>query len=1214
MVKHDLATHSGSIVTHAALRTHLERLFIKSRILPRASTKLISQTDQNAYPPRRRYRGYSSALVLICLLCGIVAARAQSTFGTILGTVQDKTGAVIPGAQITAQSLDENEQFTTISGASGEFVFENLKAGHYKVAVHRDGFADAVLPSVLLEARQELRLPFTLAVTADSTTVEVSAEGALVNTENATLADTVSNESISQLPINSRSVSSSPLAALAVSPEVTRDSQGNIAVGGATSAQTGFSVDGISTANVRFNGSLQDTYPSLESISEMKVTAFNNNAEFAQIGDVTFVTKNGTGQLHGNAFEYYQNSAFDATVLNFPQKAPRSFNTFGGSLGGPVIIPKLYNGHDKTFFFADYEGNRKTQSNPELLDVPTALDRVGNLNDMVQSLGLGSVVNPFTGTPFPNNTIPSGGCQACINQVAVNVLNYYPLPNVIGPNYYPGAGTPGPSYNYETLVPNPSNSNGFDVRIDHNFSSKQQVYVRYSFKNAFYNEFNNAGSVTPSGVLLPNDGAHEQNRSFVASYNYSITPTLLNEFRFGFADYNENDTFPIEGAQAISQLGLIFDHPINISSHPTADAFPTFAFGDGSVTNIGQDKVGTTVSGNVQFTDNITKTLGKHTMRFGMDARREHFNSLMYFLPSDDFGNFGFSGTETSYSFGDFLLGLPNPSYFAAIGPQMDARSVHWGVYGQDTWEMNRHLTVNFGLRWELLPPFVESNGDIATYLINGSNLTVVVPDKFSSFIANNSLYQQLYTGFKQGINACGIANQSQNLPCSNIETASQAGLPQGLRDWNWRDFDPRMSVAWRPFNNDQTVVRAGFGIFTMTTLGPMSFNSGIIALSDLLTYNNSVTNGVADFQFPYTSPQNASVQIGGDDFEEANDPHWKDPSSAQWSLTLERELTSNTSVRLSYTGQSTYHLPITVDNNQIPASTTPYTVPNNGYSVVDPRAPFQNFLLLMESFSNGTQSYQSGIVEVTHKLAHGAAFQANYTFAKNLDDAQGNDAPSAYASEEPYAVEIANRFDIKSDRGNVVGMPRQRFMLSGTYQLPFGKGQAFAGPGRLNPVIGGWTVSTVTTIQTGQWLTPTMPPADDQSNTDMIVRSTGGAIARPDCVGNPAAGRSGVQYFNVNAFQAPPQNAGRFGNCGVGILEGPGMVDVDAGLAKQFNVGERVHVRFEATFTNIPNHTNYAPPALNIGSPSSFGQLSSALPQGEGGNRTGQLALRMDF
>jgi hypothetical protein len=1148
------------------------------------------------------------ARLLVALLAATTwNAQAQSTFGTILGTVQDISGAVIPGALITAHSLDQNEELTTTSGSGGEFVFENLKAGRYKVTVSKAGFTDSVVSSATLEARQQLRLPVTLSVTAGITTVEVSADMALMNTENATISDTISNVDISQLPINSRAVSSSPLAALAVSPQVTRDSQGNVSVGGATAAQTGFSVDGISTANIRYNGALQDTYPSLESIDEMKVTAFNNNAEFAQMGDVTFTTKSGTNTLHGGAFEYFQNSALGATVLNFPVKAPRTFNTFGGSLGGPVTLPKLYNGRDKTFFFTDYEGNRKTQSHPEELLVPSAADWAGNLNDLVQSLGAGPVLNPFTGAAFPNNTIPTGSCPACINSVALALKSYYPLPNA-------NLGVVGPSYNYLALVPDPANSNGFDVRVDHNFSSKQQVFVRYSFKNAFYSEANNAGVVAPASNFLPNVGAHDQNRSLVASYNYAINPTLVNEFRFGFANYNENDTFPIQGADAISQLGMIFDHPIGIAAHPTADAFPTFNFADGSVTNIGQDKVGTTISGNVQFTDNLTKVIGKHTLRFGFDARRLHFNAVMYYAPSDDFGNFTFSGNLTNYSFGDFLLGTPNPSYFAVIGPQMDARSVHWGVYGQDTWQVNRRLTATFGLRWELLPPFQETNGDIATFLTSGNNLTVVVPNKFPKFIANSALLQQINTGFLQGFNACSLATGNP-LPCSNVETASQAGLPQGLRDWNWRDFDPRLSIAWRPFNNGKTVIRAGFGIYTMTTLGPMSFNSGIIALSDLLTYNNAVTNGAATFQFPYTSPPNAAAAIGGGDFEEANDPHWKDPSSAQWNLTVERELTTNTVVRLSYTGQGAYHLPITVDDNQIPASTTPYAVPNNGYSVVDPRSPFQNWLLLMESFSSGTQSYNSGIAEVTHRTGHGLTFQANYTFTKNISDAQGSDAPAVFASEEPYASEIADRFNLKYDRGNVVATPRQRFMLTGAYQLPFGKGQAFVGPGFLNSVIGGWSASTVTTMQTGQWLTPTMPPSDDQSNTNLIERSTGGAIARPDCVGNPIPQhRTAQSYYNLSAFALPPTNAGRFGTCGVGSLEGPGMVDVDAGLGKRFNIGERVHLRFEATFTNIINHTNYAPPALNFGEPSSFGVLNTALLQGQGGNRTGQLALRMDF
>ncbi|HTW61768.1 MAG TPA: hypothetical protein VMD55_08150, partial [Terracidiphilus sp.] len=223
-------------------------------------------------------------------------------------------------------------------------------------------------------------------------------------------------------------------------------------------------------------------------------------------------------------------------------------------------------------------------------------------------------------------------------------------------------------------------------------------------------------------------------------------------------------------------------------------------------------------------------------------------------------------------------------------------------------------------------------------------------------------------------------------------------------------------------------------------------------------------------------------------------------------------------------------------------------------------------------------------------------------------------DAPTATASEEPYAVEIADRFHIKYDRGNVVATPRQRAMITGTYALPFGKGQALAGPGFLNPVIGGWNLSTVTTMQTGEWLTPIEPPADDQSNTNMIERSEGGAVSRPDCTAGKVSASLNPLYYKGTALTLPPPDAGRFGTCGLGILEGPGMIDVDAGLAKRFNVGERMHIRFEASFTNVINHTNYAPPSMNVGEPSTFGFLTTALLQGEGGNRTGQLAARFDF
>lgn len=424
-------------------------------------------------------------------------------------------------------------------------------------------------------------------------------------------------------------------------------------------------------------------------------------------------------------------------------------------------------------------------------------------------------------------------------------------------------------------------------------------------------------------------------------------------------------------------------------------------------------------------------------------------------------------------------------------------------------------------------------------------------------------------------------------------------------------DFDPRVSIAYRPWD-DKTVIRAGFGIFTMTTLGPMSFNNAMVGVSDLVSYCDpyptcqSGQEGGKVFQFPDATPLGASTVFGGGAFEEANDPYWKDPTSAQWNLTVERQLTPNTTVRLSYVGQGTWHLPITIDLDQVRASTTAFS---------PSETPYPQFGLLMSSESIGIANYEAGIAEVEHRISHGLSFQANYTFSKNISDAQGSDAPTGFASEEPYAVEIANWYDLATDRGNVSGTPRQRFLFTGTYLLPFGKGQFLAGPSRLNPIIGGWNVSTVVTLQTGPWLTPTMNASSDESNTNLLERNEeGSAQARPNCIGNPIpSNQNPNDFYNVNAFSTTIAN-GQFGNCGLGILEGPNFMNVNLSLAKIFTLSERFKLRFEASYTNLFNRPNWAPPATNASDPATFGILTSVLPQGSGGNRTGQLALRLDF
>ena len=1123
-----------------------------------------------------------------------VAGHAQSTFGDIRGTTRDPSGLALPQAVVTLHNLDENTTRSAITDDSGAYLFENLKPAHYEVSAAKTGFSVSSTASLELTARQSARIDVTLSIERLEQTVNVQSAAEQINTENATVGDTRGTDQLVEMPLNFRAQTTSPLAALALSPSIITDSQGNIQVGGATYSMTGYSVDGISTANVTANGSLQNAYPSSEGLAELKVTAFNNSAEFSQVADITFITKSGTNQFHGSLFEYLQNDVLDATILNFTSKAPKRFNTFGGSLGGPVTIPHLYSGKDKTFFYVDYEGNRRRTSTPEQYLVPSLAERNGDLNGLpIISPTTGqpttSAINPFSGTPFPNNTIPA----SMLNPVALKLLNgYYPLPNVTGS---------GSGYNYETLQPIPSNTNGFDARLDHYITSNQQIYARFSWKNLL----SDSGQLgLPANPLLPNDINVEHDRSLIVSYNYTITPKMVNEFRFGFTNSLINTSFPIQGATADNQLGLT---GISFANHPNSGAFPTFNFSDGTgFTPIGRDKDGPGQSKTMQFTDNLSRTMGKHTLRFGLDARRIFYETVVRWGQSDDFGAFTFNqGVFTGSSFGDFLLGAPNTDFIVASSPNTNEPSTQWGIYAQDQWQVNDRLTVNLGLRWEVLPEFTENQGDIANF--DPRNGDIVVPDiLLNKTVPSSPLLQANYNAFLVSFNACQLPTRNMSLPCSNVVTASQDHLSQSLRNTYWGDYDPRVGIAYRPFRDNKTVFRAGFGIFTQTPLGQLAYDFLGIPLGAPYTYSNN-NGGVPLFRFPQTSPASTTAQYGGTGLYDGMSPNFKDPQTVQWNVTIERQLTSSLAARITYSGMNSYRMNVKEDYNAIPPGKQPY-VPS---PYVDPRAPYQNWDEINYSANAGFSNYQGLAVEATQRLSHGLYFQANYTWAHNISDAQG-DAPGGFTSENLLFTPSYDQFDLRAARGNVAGMPRQRFLLTGTYQLPYGAGRSWQSKNRfVNGALGGWNINTVTLIQTGPFLTPTISPTEDQSNTGIIGR--GGITARPDAVGNPNVS-SGDVLWNLNAFAPTPAGAGRIGNAGVGILDGPGTIAVSAGLSKIFPVRERLRFRFEATFTNALNHTNFAPPASDVSSPSTFGVLQSAQTAGQGGNRTGQLALRMDF
>jgi len=546
--------------------------------------------------------------------------------------------------------------------------------------------------------------------------------------------------------------------------------------------------------------------------------------------------------------------------------------------------------------------------------------------------------------------------------------------------------------------------------------------------------------------------------------------------------------------------------------------------------------------------------------------------------------------------------------------PDVGGTATQYSFFAQDEFQVNSRLTVSYGLRWQVLPGFQEDGGNLANF--DQRNNSIVVPDALAAYLksqnitASNVAFQQSFNACPSGASAGTVLN---GVPCTAYITASQDHLPQSLRQTYKGDFQPRISFAYRPFNDTKTVVRAGFGVYTMTNLGPLSFNNSGNPTSSLFIYTNSNLAGpnTPQIVFPNTAPPSTGVTYGGGGLDQGVDPTYRDPQSNQWNVTVEREITNSTVLRASYVGMHTYRLNLTEDLNQIPASTTPYDTGATAGPFVDKRAPYQNWTTLLSTFNAGEDNYKAFVFEATRRMEHGLYFSANYTLAHNVADNQG-DAPSAFAGEVNYGLAITDRFHIKQDLGNVEGTRRNRALLTGVYQLPFGKGRSFLnGGGITDTFLGGWDLTTITLLESGPWLTPTLSSSADQSNTNAEGRAT---VIRPDVVSKSYyANQSRAAYFNVHAFAPTPANAGRIGNAGVGILQGPGTATVSLGVAKQFHIFEKVNGRFETTFTNVLNHTNFAPPATAIDN-SQFGALTAPQTAENAGNRTGQAALRIDF
>jgi hypothetical protein len=1123
-----------------------------------------------------------TASIGVAVVCFAASVFAQSTFGTILGTATDSSGAVIPNIVVKITNQGENTSREYRTDGEGNYQAENLKEGIYTVAAQTQGFKEITVKDIRLTARQIVRTDLKLAVGATTENVTVFANAELINTESPAISTSATSVEVLDLPANYRGAgSTSPITLLPFLPGITGDKYGQVSVQGTGVNQVEYTIDGISTTNVRYSGPQTEMFPSVESISEIKVQGSGNDAEYGQASDITTTSKSGTNAFHGSLFEYFQNAALDAEQTGTLRKPAKSANTFGGSFSGPIV-------KNHTFFFADYEGMRYRTSTPQAWTVPTQAMRNGNFTGIAQ-------IHDLDGTPFPNDTIPSNRISSVANQI----LPFYPLPNKGDPNVFQ-------ANNFVENFPNPTLSDQFDVRIDHTLTSKQNLFGRWTYKNK--------RNINPNyaDMLLPSDRDSEHDNQIVIAHNYAITSNLINELRGGLSRGNNRGTFPFNGPAFMQKLGL---NPQELGPFP-AGGFPQFAFETSGISRIFHSRPPAVLSNNFQINENLTWTKGKHTLKFGFDFRRLHLTDVWSSTAADDYGDFYFNGGYfTGHDFSDFLVGVPYFTYVTHTPPNIDGKSTNYYGFAQDSFKVNQKLTLDFGVRISRLSPFIDP--------INHTNFDPSVPGTGRVIISSDprslAATQPL---FAQNINACNTPHQvnlnpDPTSPCTPFLTAKEAGWPEGLRK-TYTDFSPRIGFAFRPFTDNKTVIRGGIGIYTITTLGAVFYSVAGIHDGFQASYFNSAFGQPGFFQFPNveSSATLYGLGLGTQRFETANQFDKKDPYSIQWNLTAERVLHGNTVMRVSYIANRAVQLTWGPDLNQPLPSTTPYSS--------RPRTdrPFPDWSNVYTRAGGAVSTYESMQTELVHKYSHGVTFQSTWTWARNLADTES--WPRSVFSGEVTGRSM-NRLNLKGDYGNVGGTRTHRWITSLVDELPIGRGRALLGNanGVLNGFLGGWRLSTIFLFQTGPYDTPFI-----------FFDSSGmNAFNRPDVIGNPnISNPTPGHWWNASAFVCPGQGAftpnssnpnqldcsnaptvGRFGNSGVGTLIGPKTVNLSVGLAKDFHLTERFKLKLESSFTNVPNHVNWDDPANSV-TDSNFGQTALARRGDAGGNRVGQLALRIEF
>jgi hypothetical protein len=1095
---------------------------------------------------------------LFALLLSPAIVLGQQGRASMQGTITDQTGAAVTGAKVSVRNTGTNQTFETTTNAEGFFTAPTLPVGSYEVTIEQTGFKRAVRSGVTLQVDQRAQVDIALELGGIAESVTVTEEAPLVDTGSATVGKVIENKRISELPLNGRNALALVLLTPGVKSQAGPTNSGfadrgialsAISINGGPSALNSFVLDGANN-NQGFLADI-NANPTVDAIQEFKVQSNTMSAEygFTAGGVVNVVTKSGTNEPHGTVYHFLRNDKLDARNAFAAERAPFRYNQFGGALGGPVYLPKIYNGTDRTFFFYNYEEWRFVRTTQPITTTPLPEWRLGDFSSLRDANGnLIRIYDPATTRPnpsgsgvirdpFPNNIIPPNR----LDPGTVALMQYYPLPNRAPVNPFTQQN------NFQSAIKENRRMRQHTAKMDHRFSDNNSMFFRYIWYNHFTDGGNQQSPWPDPLVRARIDDLRTQNATL--SDTHTFTPWLLNEFRVGVARQHFNFQAASYGEDLPTKLGL----------HPTIPN-ATLPFISNGFSQFGAFTVGTRGSTAWQFFDAITMIRGNHTVKIGADFRLNQASNYQQETPA---GSFTFpagltqnpqSPAGTGNAFATFALGyVGSATQVRYLGESQKAYSISGFV--QDDWRVTRRLTLNLGLRWDYQQWPRERNNGQTNFDPDG-----IIP-------GTNLRGQTVYAGVDYG--------------ATPLEPV-------------YNNFGPRLGFAYDIFGTGRTVLRGGYSIFYPSTFYRDFFGSTQGFANTSTPYQppaNDANYPAFLFReglpFPPTEPQGAA--LGPAAFLGQNVTYQqtqeKVPMSQQWSASLQQQV-KGWLIDATYSANRNSHLIAGSYNmNDIPMEAwslglalqdrvpNPYAgqVPGAlGAATITRQQALRPFpyygSVNVRNPHLGSSIYHALLLSVERRFANGLVLLVSYTNGKLISDSQVTPVNFGAGIEQVGTVGYQNGlWDRRAERSLDPTDVSQRLVLSGVYEFPIGRGKAWQ-PGNavLSTLLGGWQINNITTIQTG------IPVVIRGANNQRADRpNSTGVSAKLD---DPTPER----WFDTTQFVNPPQFT--LGNVGRVLpdVRNPGTFNMDVSLIKDTILAEGLRLQFRAEAFNWLNHVNY--------------------------------------